>query len=153
MTPIDETDRRILRLLQANARITNAELAERVALSPSPCWRRVRRLEASGLIRAYVTLLDPHALGLDVSVFVRVRIESHREEVVQAFEAAVQARPEIVECYRMTGGTDYLLRVVTSDIAAYDRFLGEVLMHLPGVASMDSGFALRQVKYTTAMPL
>jgi Lrp/AsnC family transcriptional regulator, leucine-responsive regulatory protein len=150
---LDEIDRRILALLQANARVANIELAEKVGLSPSPCLRRVRELEEEGVIRRYVTLLDPTRVGLPVSVFVNVTLDRQIEPALERFEAAILKRPEVMECYLMTGDFDYLLRVVTADLSAYERFLVENLTRVPGVASIRSSFALKQVKYSTALPL
>ena len=152
-TPLDAIDRKILTLLQENARLANVDLAESVGLSPSPCLRRVRELEESGVIRRYVTLLDPVPIGLPVSVFVNVTLERQVEHALEHFEAAILERPEVMECYLMTGDSDYLLRVVTADLAAYERFLMDHLTRVPGVASIKSSFALKQVKYRTALPL
>lgn len=152
-TALDDIDRRILARLQNDARLTNVELAEAVGLSPSPCLRRVRDLEGSGVIRRYVALLDPATVGLPVSVFVNVTLERQIEAALERFEAAILKRPEVMECYLMTGDADYLLRVVTADLSAYERFLVEHLTRVPGVASIKSSFALKQVKYRTALPL
>lgn len=149
---LDAIDRRILKHLQANARLSNVELAETVGLSSSPCWRRVRALEESGVIARYVTLVDPVAAGLPISVFINVSLEKQIEAALDRFEAAVRDRPEIMECYLMTGDADYLLRVVVPDLGAYERFLLEHLTRVPGVASIRSSFALKQVKYSTALP-
>ncbi|HJS31901.1 MAG TPA: Lrp/AsnC family transcriptional regulator [Alphaproteobacteria bacterium] len=153
MPTLDAIDRRILNQLQHNARLTNAELAERVGMSASPCWRRVRTLEQDGVILRYVTLISPETAGLPVSVFVYVSLEKQVETALEAFERAVRERPEVMECYLITGDADYLLRVVVADLAAYERFLMEHLTRVPGVASIRSGFALKQVKYSTALPL
>lgn len=150
---LDEIDRRILARLQEDARISNADLARAVALSPSPCLRRVRALEERGVIRRFVALLDPVALGLGVSVFVQVRLERQVEQALERFEAALLGRPEVLECYLMTGDADYLLRIVVPDLPAYERFLVDHLTRVPGVASIRSSFALKQVKYSTALPL
>ena len=150
---LDRIDRRILAELQQNARLSNAELAERVGVSASPCWRRVRQLEKDGVIERYVTLLNPARLGLGVSVFVQVRLVTQIESALQVFEQAVLARPEVMECYLMTGDADYLLRVVAADLGAYERFLMDHLTRVPGVASIRSSFALRSVKYRTDLPL
>lgn len=152
-TTLDEIDRRILEVLQENARIANVELAGRVGVSASPCWRRVRELEESGAISRYVTLVDPAVLGLNVSVFVLVTLEKQVEGALEVFERAILARPEVMECYLMTGDADYHLRVVVADLAAYERFLMEHLTRVPGIANIRSSFALKQVKYTTALPL
>ncbi len=153
VTQIDPIDRNILSILQEDARISNLDLARRVGLSPSPCLRRVRELERSGLVRRHVTLLDPQALGLGVSVFIQVRLDRQVERSLETFEAAVLIRPEVMECYLMTGDSDYLLRVVVPDVPAFERFLVEHLTRVPGVANLRSSFALKQVKYTTALPL
>lgn len=150
---IDAIDRKILARLQEDARIANVELSEAVGLSPAPCLRRVRALEESGVIRRHVTLLDPRAVGLPVSVFVHVSLERQIEEALQHFETAILTRPEVMECYLMTGDADYLLRVVCADLAAYERFLLDHLTQVPGVASIRSSFALKQVKYSTALPV
>src|SRR4030095_14735052 len=146
---LDEIDRRILIALQENARISNVELAAAVGLSPSPCLRRVRSLGKSGLIRAPVPLRAPIRLGLGVSIFVHVSLEKQVEEALETFETAVTGRPEIVECYLMTGDADYLLRVVVPDLPAYQRLLIDHLTRIPGVASIRSSFSLKQVKYRT----
>lgn len=150
---LDEIDRRILARLQEDARISNVALAERVGLSPSPCLRRVRALERSGVIRSYVTLVEPARLGLGVSVFVEVHLERQVEDALRQFERAVLERPEVMECYLMTGESDYLLRVVVPDLAAYERFLMDHLTQVPAVANIRSSFALKQVKYGTALPI
>jgi len=150
---LDDIDRRILAVLQEEARTPNVDLARRVGLSPSPCLRRVRDLEERGVIRRHVTLLDPAAVGLGVSVFVSVRLERQVEGALDAFESAVLARPEVMECYLMTGDADYLLRVVVRDVPAYEEFLMRHLTRVRGIASIRSSFALKQVKYTTALPL
>ncbi|MFT4571552.1 MAG: Lrp/AsnC family leucine-responsive transcriptional regulator [Candidatus Binatia bacterium] len=150
---LDEIDRQILAELQDNARISNVDLATRVGLSASPCLRRVRDLEESGVIRRYATLVDPAALGLGVSVFVQVSLERQVEIGLDSFEKLVLARPEVLECYLMTGDADYLLRVVVPDVAAFERFLLDHLTKVPGVASIKSSFALKQVTYRTALPI
>ncbi|HYH17122.1 MAG TPA: Lrp/AsnC family transcriptional regulator [Azospirillum sp.] len=152
-TPIDRIDRSILTELQQDGRVTNNDLAQRVGLSPSPCLRWVKALEESGVIRRYVALLDPAAIDLSVNVFVNVTLERQVEERLEAFEAAVVQWPEVLECYLMTGEADYLLRVVVPDLAAYERFLKDHLTRVPGVASIKSSFALKQVRYNTALPL
>jgi DNA-binding Lrp family transcriptional regulator len=149
----DETDWRILAALQDDARLTNADLAERVFLSPSPCLRRVRDLEQAGLIRRYVTLLDPLKLGLTVSVFIQVSLEKQMRGALDTFENSVLARGEVMECYLMTGDADYLLRVVVPDMQSLERFIVDYLAKIPGVSNIRSSFALKQVKYKTALPL
>jgi Lrp/AsnC family transcriptional regulator, leucine-responsive regulatory protein len=150
---LDETDWRILAALQEDARLTNADLAGRVFLSPSPCLRRVRDLEQAGLIRRYVTLLNPLKLGLTVSVFIQVSLEKQMRGALDTFESSVLARDEVMECYLMTGDADYLLRVVVSDMQSLERFIVDYLAKIPGVSNIRSSFALKQVKYKTALPL
>jgi len=153
VSQLKEIDQKILHLLQDNARLTNVDLSDRVNLSPSPCLRRVRNLEDSGVIKGYVTLVDQNALGLPVSVFVSVSLEKQVETALEQFEDAIRARPEVMECYLMTGDADYLLRVVAADLAGYERFLLDHLTRIPGVASIKSSFALKQVTYKTALPI
>ena len=150
---IDAIDRQILENLQNDARMRNVELAEKVGLSPSPCLRRVGNLEETGVIRGYATLVDAEAVGLPVSVFVSVTLEKQIEKTLEKFEKEIRARPEVMECYLMTGEADYLLRVVTADLSAYERFLIEHLTRIPCVASIKSSFALKQVAYRTALPI
>lgn len=152
-TALDQIDRRILAALQENARISNVDLAGKAGISASPCWRRVRDLEETGVISRYVTLVEPAALGLQVSVFVQVTLEKQGEAALEVFERAVLARPEVMECYLMTGDADYHLRIVVADLQAYERFLMDHLTRVPGIANIRSSFALKQVKYTTALPL
>jgi Lrp/AsnC family leucine-responsive transcriptional regulator len=149
----DVTDRKILKILQDDAGISNVELARRVALSPSPCLRRVQQLEELGVIRRRVTLLEPAAMGLAVSVFVQVSLEKQVDRALRTFEKTVLERPEVMECYLMTGDADYLLRVVVPDISTYERFVLDHLTRISSVARIRSSFALKQVKYTTALPL
>ncbi len=150
---LDAIDLKILATLQDNARIANTELSAAVGLSPAPCLRRVRALEERGVIRKHVSLLDASAVGLPVSVFVHVSLERQVEEALKRFERVALARPEVMECYLMTGDADYLLRVVCADLAAYERFVLDHLTRVPGVSSIRSSFALKQVKYSTALPL
>lgn len=150
---LDETGWRILSVLQADARISNSDLAEKVFLSPSPCLRRVRELEQAGLIRSYVTLLNPLALGLTVSVFIQVSLEKQMRNALDTFENSVLARDEVMECYLMTGDADYMLRVVVPDMQSLERFIVDYLAKIPGVSNIRSSFALKQVKYKTALPL
>ncbi len=152
-TSLNEIDIRILNSLQSNARLSNVELAENIHLSQSPCLRRVRNMETSGIIKGYVALVDQNAVGLPVSVFVSVRLEKQVEHALEIFEGTVQQWPEVMECYLMTGDSDYLLRVVAADLAAYERFLMDKLTRVPGVASINSSFALKQVTYKTALPI
>lgn len=153
MFHFDIIDVRILNVLQEDAQISNAELAQHIGISPSPCWRRVKKLEKEGVIKRRVTLLDPAIVGLPVSVFVRVSLERQIESALETFENAVLSRSEVMECYLMTGDSDYLLRVVVADLVAYERFMIDHLTRINGVASINSSFALKQVKYRTALPL
>ena len=150
---MDEIDRNILKTLQENARVTNADLADTVGLSPAPCLRRVRALEEDGVIRKYVTLLDPSAINLGVTVFVQITLDLQVENRLEMFEKAILRRPEVLECYLMTGDSDYLIRVVVPDVAAYEQFLKQSLTRIEGVAGIKSSFALKQVKYSTVLPL
>src|SRR5262245_26772599 len=150
---LDTIDRKILATLQADGRISLADLAAKVGLSPSPCLRRMRLLEASGIIARYVAVLDQEKAGLPASVFVSIKLESQREEALNRFTKAIARWPEVLECYLMTGPRDYLLRIVVADLAAYDRFLKQKLTRLEGIASIESSFALEQVKYTNVLPL
>jgi len=149
----DAIDRRILEQLQANALLSNAELAERVNSSAASCWRRVKALEAAGVLGPAVRLLNPEALGASVNVLCNVRVRSHARESRSAFEDFVRARREIIECYSMSGEWDYLLRIVAADVADYERFLMRVLLDHPSVGGASSHFALSQTKYTTALPI
>jgi Lrp/AsnC family leucine-responsive transcriptional regulator len=150
---LDEIDLRILEELQLNARLTNVALAERVHLSASPCLARVRALERAGVIDRYVTLVKPLAVGLGVSVFIQITLERQSTETLNVFETAVLRRPEVMECYLMTGDADYLLRVVVADVQALERFILDQLSPIPGIANIRSSFALKQVKYKTSLPL
>jgi Lrp/AsnC family leucine-responsive transcriptional regulator len=153
MPRLTRTDRRILELLQADAHISNVELAERVGLSPSPCLRRVKLLEAQGLIGGYVALLDRRKLGLDVVAFVEVQVDRHSDAGAAAFRAAVQDQPEIVACHMMTGAFDYLLKVVVPNLDAYAEFTLQKLLKMPGVKDVRSSFVLETMKDSTALPL
>jgi DNA-binding Lrp family transcriptional regulator len=150
---LDAIDYRILDRLQDDARLTNVDLAKAVNLSPSPCLARVRALEADGLISRYVTLLDPVKMGLTVSVFMQVSLEKQVQSALEIFERAIRDRPEVMECYLMTGDADYLIRVVVPDVPALERFILDFLTKVPGVGNIRSSFALKQVKYKTALPL
>ncbi|WP_342395104.1 Lrp/AsnC family transcriptional regulator [Rhodoblastus sp. 17X3] len=150
---MDAIDIKILRELQENAKLTNVELASRVNLSPSPCLARVRALEASGCINRYVILLDPLTMGLGVSVFIQVSLEKQVEKALEIFQAAMHRYPEVMECYLMSGESDYMLRVVVEDIPAFERFIIDKLTKIQGISQIRSSFALKQVKYKTALPL
>ena len=150
---LDKIDFKILAELQANARLRNVELAEKVGLSASPCLRRVRQLEELGIIKGYATLVDQHAVNLPVSVFIQVTLDKQIEPALDLFESQIRKWSEVMECYLMTGDADYYLRVVTADLAQYERFLMDKLTRLDGVASIKSSFSLKQVAYRTALPV
>ncbi|MEO0388891.1 MAG: Lrp/AsnC family transcriptional regulator [Pseudomonadota bacterium] len=143
---MDATDAKILRALHADARLTHQELSERVGLSPTPCARRVRRLEAAGVITGYTARIDEGRMGFGFSVFVSIRLDQQTDDRLQAFEAAVQTFAEVVDCWLMTGGFDYLLRVAVRDLEEFERFLTGRLTKLPGVASLSSSIPIRRVK-------
>ena len=150
---IDTTDLRLLAELQNDGSLSNVELARRIHLSPSPCLARVRALEARGLIRQYVALLDAPQLGLHLNVFISISLKQQSREALQAFEDRVCAREEVMECYLMTGDSDYLIRVVVRDMADLEKFILEQLTPIPGIEKIRSSFALKQVRYKTALPL
>ncbi len=148
----DEATLRILDALQQDSEISNAELAERAGLSASPCWRRVSELKAKGIIRGSVALVDPVKLGLAVNVFVHVTLKQQDQASLDVFTRAIERRPEVMECYLMTGEADFLLRVVIEDLIKYQELMVDCLTQIPVVANIRSSFALDQVKYTTALP-
>ena len=150
---LDEIDVKILRILQEQGRISNVELADQVGLSPAPCLRRVRVLEEAGVVRRYVGLVNPAAVDLNVTVFVQITLDLQLEGRLEIFEQAIMRRPEVLECYLMTGDADYLLRVVVPDVSAYERFLRDSLTRIESAAGIKSSFALKQVKYSTALPI
>ncbi|MBD1549483.1 Lrp/AsnC family transcriptional regulator [Roseibium aggregatum] len=150
---LDQIDRHILAELQDDGRMTINDLADKVGLSPTPCLRRVKRLQHDGVIKSYAAHVDQEAIGLPVSVFVNVTLMRQVESELQAFEAAVAACPEVMECYLMTGTSDYLLRIVAADLFAYERFLKSILTQIPGIANIQSSFALRQVVHRSALPV
>src|SRR6478735_6857931 len=152
MISLDAIDRRILERLQQDGRLSNAELAEQVGLSSSPCWRRVKALEEAGVIKGYAAQVDAKSVGLSVNVFMSVSLSTQVEKALQAFERAAAARPEVMECYLMTGDSDYLLRIVVPDLEAYERFVMD-FTKIAGIAQIRSSFALRTVKQGAALPL
>ena len=151
--PIDAIDYKILNRLQSDGRTTNHDLAQAVGLSPSPCLRRVRQLEDAGVITGYVALVSPEAVGLPVTAFVRVRLSSQDDRNLAEFERAIVTFPEIMECYLMTGDSDYQLRVLVQSLAAFEDFLRHKLTRIPSVAGVNSSFALRPIVYRTALPV
>jgi len=150
---LDDIDRRLLAAIQENGRLTATELAERVGLTVSPCLRRLRLLEEAGVIKGYTAVLDQKKVGLPVSVFISIKLDRQSEDAMRAFEDSIRTWPEVLECYLMTGPRDYLLRVVASDLADYERFVKVRLTRLAGIANIESSFALGQVKHTGALPL
>jgi len=150
---LDALDRKILEQLQSDGRMSVVNLAAKVALSPTPCLRRVRNLERDGVISRYVAVLDQRAVGLPVSVFVSIKLEKQKQESLDHFAKAISRWPEVLECYLMTGSRDYWLRVVVPDLEAYERFVKQKLTRVEGIASIESSFALEQVKYTNVLPL
>jgi Lrp/AsnC family leucine-responsive transcriptional regulator len=158
---LDKTDRKILAILQSDGRLTNQEIAERVNLSPSPCLRRIKRLEETGVIRQYVALLAPERIGLGLLAYVNVRLEKHSDAPGAGgsrspradFAASVENWPEVVACYAMTGEMDYLLRVHVEDMEHFSHFMMDTLLRHPAVLDVKSSFALKRIKDTTALPL
>ncbi len=150
---LDKFDVLILRALQENARLSNNDLAEKIGLSPSPCWRRVKRLEESGIITGHITLLDPAAVGITILAYAQVSLEDHHPETVIEFDRFIQASPLVLECCSTSGGYDFLLKIVSADMTAYETFLSSELLPLNGVQSVNTSFVLNQKKSTTALPL
>ncbi len=153
MTDIDRTDRRILRELQRDGRLANVELAERIGLSPTATGERVRRLQKEGVIAGFGARLDPHRLGLGLLVFVEVSLDKTTPDVFEKFSAAVRRAPEVLECYMVAGGFDYLVKTRVADMAAYRRFLGEGLLSLPGVRETRTYAVMEEVKTDGALPV
>lgn len=150
---LDRLDRRILDELQADARISNQELAKRAGLSPAPCWRRLKRLEESGFIAGYATLLNAPAIGLPIMAYALVSLENHHPETVRQFDQVVNERPEVLECHSMSGTNDYLLRIVATSMEAYEHFLSTHLLQIRAVRSVNTSFVLRTKKFTTRLPI
>ena len=148
----DATDIRIIKELQQDGSLSNVELARRVHLSPSPCLARVKALEAAGVIQRYVALVNPKSLGLDLNVFISISLKEQSKSALAAFEARIAEHEEVMECYLMTGDSDYLIRVAVADIAALERFILEQLTPIPGVEKILTSFTLKQVRYKTALP-
>lgn len=150
---IDGVDLKILRELQSDSKTSNADLAARVNLSPSPCLTRVRRLERAGLIKRYVALLDPARFGLELTVFIFISLKAQGREQLREFEEKICTHDEVMECYLMTGSEDYLIRVVMPDVLTLERFIVDQLSPMPEIQNIRSSFALKQVRYKTALPL
>tara|TARA_R110000850_G_scaffold2230_15_gene11018 strand:+ start:504 stop:974 length:471 start_codon:yes stop_codon:yes gene_type:complete len=151
--PLDRYEKKILEILQDDARISSSELADRVGLSQSPCWRRVNMLEESGVIRKRVVLVDRKKVGLRAQVFAQVKLSAHGRAHLADFEAAIADIPEVIECYVLMGTVDFLLRVVTVDIESYESLFFEKLSRLPGVQEITSSIALSEIKNSTALPI
>ena len=149
----DAIDIRILKELQQDSSLSNVELARRVHLSPSPCLTRVKALEAAGVIQRYVALTNPRALGLDLNVFINISLKEQSKAALAAFEERISEHDEVMECYLMTGDSDYLIRVAVADIAALERFILDQLTPTPGIEKIRTSFTLKQVRYKTALPL
>ncbi|WP_173931651.1 Lrp/AsnC family transcriptional regulator [Chelativorans sp. Marseille-P2723] len=150
---LDAIDRKILRALQEDGKISIGELAEKVGLSPSPCARRVRLMEKASIIKGYAAIIDQKKVGLPISAFASIKLERQREEDLDRFEAAVSRWPEVLDCYLMTGQRDYLMRIVAADLEEYERFIKDKLTRLDNVASIETSFALGQVKRSELFPL
>jgi DNA-binding Lrp family transcriptional regulator len=150
---LDRLDRKILSELQSDARISNQELAKRVGLSTAPCWRRLRRLEEDGLIARYATLLDGAAVGWPIVAYALVSLENHHPESVTQFAKLINERPEVLECYTVSGNNDYLVRVAARSMESYEQFLTTHLLQIPAVRSVNTSFVLRTKKYTTNLPV
>jgi len=150
---IEPLDRRIIEVLQSDASLSNQDIAERVGSSAASCWRRIKALEAAGILLGPVRLVDPERIGCGVTVICNVRLRSHARDVTLAFEAFVRTRAEIIECFSMSGDWDYLLRIVAADVRDYERFLMRTLLEQPSVGGASSHFALSITKYTTALPV
>lgn len=153
MTALDRTDLRMLAVLQREGRITNAELAERVSLSPSACLRRLQRLESDSIINGYAAQIDPQAVGLGLQAFVRVQLSKHESEAIEGFVENVNRWDEVVACHALTGDMDYLLHVYVADLQDFSRFLLDHLLNAAGVADVNSSFVLRTVKRSLSLPL
>ncbi|MBL4908040.1 MAG: Lrp/AsnC family transcriptional regulator [Sneathiella sp.] len=143
---MDNKDRQIISELQKNGRLTNHELADRVNLSPSPCLRRLRNLENTGVIQGYMAMVDQKAYGLPITVFIRIRLEHHTKETIQIFEQKIEDFDEILDCYLMTGDCDYLLRVLVESLESYEKFIREKIHSIPSIASIDTSFVFGLVK-------
>lgn len=153
MRQLDEIDRRIITALQQDGAITHTELADRVGASSASCWRRIKVLESAGILMQTVRLVDPAKIGRGVNVLCNIRMHSHAPAARSAFEVFVQTRPEIIECFSMSGEWDYLLRIAVADVAGYNEFLMDILLSHASVAGAASHFALSLTKYTTALPV
>lgn len=150
--PLDSYERKILRLLQQDASLSTAAIAEAVGLSSSPCWRRIDRMEKEGIIRRRVALVDRHKIGLNAHIFAQVKLNAHGRANLDDFSAAIQEFDEVLDCFVMMGSVDFMLRIVATDIEAYERFFFEKLSQLPGIQEINSTVALSEIKSTTSLP-
>jgi Lrp/AsnC family transcriptional regulator len=150
---LDRYERKILGAMQEDASLSTAEIAERVGLSQSPCWRRIQRMRDEGIIRAEVALVDRKKVGLNAQIFAQVKLNAHGRKHLEEFSEAIRGFPEVLECYVLMGPIDFLLRIVTADIDAYERFFFERLSRVPGIQEVNSVVALSEIKATTALPL
>ncbi|MGK6355629.1 Lrp/AsnC family transcriptional regulator [Sphingomonas sp. DT-207] len=153
MTDLDPFERKILQLLQVDASLTTAEIAERVGLSPSPCWRRIDRLEREGFIKRRAAIVDRRKVGLNAQIFAQVKLNAHGRANLDEFSAAIREFPEVLDAYVLMGTMDFMLRIVAKDIDAYERFFFEQLSKLPGVQEINSTVALSEIKSTTELPI
>lgn len=153
MVQLDAYEKKILRLLQEDAALSNADIAERIGLSASPCWRRIDRLEREGFIKRRVALLDRQKVGLNAQIFAQVKLNAHGRANLDEFAASIREIPEVLECYVLMGSVDFLLRIVTSDIEAYEKLFFNRLSQLPGVQEVNSTVALSEIKSTTSLPI
>ena len=150
---LDRFELQILNLLQEDCSLSNADIAERVGLSPSPCWRRIERMERDGIIARRVAIVDRKKVGLNAQVFAQIKLNAHGRANLDEFTAAIRGFPEVLECYVLMGTVDFMLRIIAQDIEAYERFFFDKLSHLPGVQEINSTVALSEIKATTALPL
>jgi DNA-binding Lrp family transcriptional regulator len=150
---MDKYDIKILEIIQQNGRVTNKELAKLVNLSPAPCWRRMQSLEEKGYIKGYTALLNREKIGLSITAFAHVSLDDHHEKTVQSFDAAIAKWSEVQECHATSGGYDYLLKITTSDMQAYNQFMYEKLLKLKAIRSVNTSFSMMQKKVSTELPL
>lgn len=150
---LDRYELQILQLLQQDCSLSTAEIAEKVGLSPSPCWRRIDRMERDGIIASRVALVDRRKVGLNAQIFAQIKLNAHGRANLDEFAAAIRGFPEVLECYVLMGTVDFMLRIVAQDIEAYERFFFDKLSHLPGVQEINSTVALSEIKSTTALPI
>ena len=150
---LDPFERKILALLQEDASLSTAQIAERVGLSQAPCWRRIDRMRKDGIIKSQVVLVDRHSVGLNAQIFAQVKLNAHGRKHLQEFSDAIRDFPEVLECYVLMGSVDFMLRVVARDIGAYERFFFDKLSRVPGIQEINSVVALAEIKSTTALPI